>query len=56
MKKYRLKRWVKVTLTMLLMTHIFYEAFKVTPEDIERINYCVAQGYSEESCIKDYFG
>lgn len=58
-KKYVLKRWVKVVLWSMfgiLWLVLFYFAFRVTPEDLERIQYCVDQGYSKVSCEKGYFG
>lgn len=58
-KKYVLKRWVKVVLWSMLgilWLVLFYFAFRVIPEDLERIQYCVDQGYSKVSCEKGYFG
>ncbi len=58
-KKYVLKKWVKVainTLGVVAFISLFYLAFRVTPKDIDAINYCVEHGGTLEQCKKGVLG
>lgn len=56
MKKLRLRTWVKVVLATAVIILLFVLLFPGEYEKVieEKINYCVSQGFSRSSCIRDY--
>lgn len=58
-KKYVLKKWVKVALTILgvaALMLMFYLAFRITPEEVDMINACMDHGGTLEQCKKGVLG
>lgn len=60
MKKYKLKKWVKVVLVILVLVIVAPMLVKLNNklnDEAERaINYCTNQGYSYVSCYYGYYG
>ena len=58
-KKYVLKKWVKDVLNILVVIAfmlMLYLAFRITPEEEARFNYCVSLGNSVAECKKNVLG
>lgn len=55
-KKYVLKKWVKVTLGIILFMILFHLAFRITPAEEEMVNNCVKGGGTITECRKGVLG